>query len=892
MIAFQFGIRFNALPAPNRKIVTPLKRVPLLAFAVNAALVVVMGVVVFMTTREAREADERIDDTVRLLDQITGVEAAVARAESAQRGYFLYRSDHFVAQRDEAIAEAKAQAATAAHLAQGSAVDGVPITELVELLGQRAMRMSSNAESVRRLGAKAPVLLDPSRDGQQLTERIYRITSSVKQARIEDLVEHATERQRRFRVAEVVLVASVLVFLFLIGPAYFALARESRARLRAERSMEQLAESLPGAVFQFRRLPNGDRVYELLSTRSESIRGIDREVARRDPDEVMRPVHEADRKLLSNAMAECERKLQPLLLDYRITIDGQIRWIRATAAPQLEHDGSILWSGHWDDVTVQRELEAELLRSRENAIAANHAKSAFLAVMSHEIRSPMNVVLGMLELHAMTELDPEQRRTVEVIRQSGESLLRIINDILDFSRIEAGKLELRPTTASVTHIVKGVADMYRDSASSKGLVLRTDLDARIAAGHLFDPLRVQQIVSNFTSNALKFTSRGEVLVGAERIAGTPRSQTVRFYVQDTGIGLTPEQQTRIFRPFEQANADIAAHHSGTGLGLAICQSLATMMGGRIDLESEPGRGTTISLIVTFPIADTPALIAAGSSNATGQFAVAPLLPPEPLPQGRGSRVLVVDDHPVNRMVLARQVSVLGYTPDSAEGGAEALAKLERNWPAAIVTDCNMPEIDGYQLAREIRRREKELQRAPIPIIACTANALGGEAERCFEAGMSDYVAKPVQLARLAKKLARWVVPSAMPSASVTASLRSLGPDAPIDYGVFVDNCPGDEAGICEFLMHFKHYHAQDVASLREAAAAGDFEQLTHRAHRIKGASGTLGACRLADVCGGLEAASRRHDVAAVATAMPGFERECQQLANCIDMLLERNGANA
>jgi len=856
-----------------------LSRFTTVAFVANAAFAIVLGTTVFITTRNVGVTSQQIGTSLRLIEQLTALEASIARAESAQRGYLLYRSRHFLEQREQALTAADVAMAGVRQLAEDTAPsDRLRTTDLQRMVRLRAQRMRVSAGDVRDSEAAQA----PAGQGRELTADIYSITAAMKREMHQAISDRTAEQRGRFRVANTVLGAALLAFLFPIGPAYLALARESRARRRAERSMEQLAEGLPGAVFQYRHLPDGTRQYELLSTRCESIRGVDRKAALQNPDEVMRVVHEGDRRLLANAIAESERKLKELTLDYRIVVNGKTRWIRVVAAPKREADGSVLWSGHWEDVTIRRALEAELLVSREQAIAATRAKSAFLAMMSHEIRTPMNGVLGMLELLGMTDLNSAQQGTVSVIRESAESLLRIIDDILDFSRIEAGRLELRDEPASIAHVVELVSGIYSASAGAKRLALKTQVDAAIAPALRFDALRVQQILNNFTNNAVKFTSHGQVRIGAELLAQDARTQTVRLFVEDTGIGLTAEQQSRIFRPFEQATPDTTARHGGTGLGLSICERLAGMMGGRIELKSAPDCGTTISLIATFELCDTDITSPSAAS----------LPRPKPAPAAQaasdansGSVLLIVDDHPINRMLLVSQANALGYQADSAESAAQALALWSPGRYAAILTDCNMPEMNGYQLCREIRRREERDGHVPVPIIACTANALPEEAQRCFDAGMNDYVAKPVSLASLGQKLAAWISPARQAPTGALMTLHSLGPDAPIDYGTFFDNVSRNESIARKVLTRFRRYIEHDLEMLRTAALKMEFDELKDSSHRLKGAAGSLAAGQLAAVLERLEEASRCRDSAAVATAMSALELEIERVDQCIEMLL-------
>lgn len=522
------------------------------------------------------------------------------------------------------------------------------------------------------------------------------------------------------------------------------------------------------------------------------------------------------------------------------------------------------------DLTERKRLEEALRESEARAQEANLAKSAFLAAMSHEIRTPMVGVTGMVEILAHTQLDGDQRRALNVIQSSAESLLQIIGDILDFSKIEAGRLELAPSPVDLRRVVRMTVANFTGSASSKGLALSCTIDDRVAPAYRADGLRVRQILANFLSNAIKFTESGRVEAALEWRESAPGAgalggDRLRIRVTDTGIGVSEEQQARLFQPFSQVDADTTRRFGGTGLGLAISRRLAELMGGKVTMDSAPGQGTTMHFDLVLPHAPEAEVPTESAQPATAKLA------PRKLPtlaqaQAEHSLVLLVDDHPTNRAVIARQLALAGYASESAEDGEQGLARWRTGRYALVLTDVHMPRLDGYQLTRAIREEEARDHRAHTPVIALTASALKGEAERCLAAGMDDYLAKPVGIPSLATMLARWL-PHTQATPAMTVDLAAMLPQAerppPIDAQVLSGLVHGDAVETRALLDDFLASTHADLATLQAARTAGDLPGVTREAHKIKGAARSIGAGELGHAAEALETAGRAQEAAAV-----------------------------
>jgi len=567
---------------------------------------------------------------------------------------------------------------------------------------------------------------------------------------------------------------------------------------------------------------------------------------------------------------------QPTRFEYEYRTrrpDGSYRWVHAMSVSRRLDDGARVHYGVTSDIHPLKALQEDLGKARELAEAANQAKSNFLAAMSHEIRTPMIGVTGMLEVLTHTQLDADQRRAVSVIQQSADSLLRIIGDILDFSKIEAGRLDLEPASVSLGKLVNGVAENFTPPASAKGLYLVCEVDPGLAPAHLADPVRVRQILANFLSNALKFTSRGGVRLSAHVAEQQPGRQRVEFSVADTGIGISEENQQKLFQPFSQAESTTTRRFGGTGLGLSICRRLAELMGGEVTLRSHDGVGTTLRFRCEFPLADAAQVeerVAASIQRVTGTRP-----PTRSHALAEGSLLLLVEDNPTNRLVLGQQFELAGFTVDYASDGRMGFDMWREARYGAVFTDLHMPGKDGKQLVRAIREVEQAEGRARTPVLALTAAALKEELAGCLEAGMDDVVIKPTTVPILAGKLRSWLPHLPWEEA---AAMRAPAGDgdgdgaaAVLDRGVLRELTGGNADFLRTVLDDFAESAGGDLRELGDRIADRDGASVTRSAHRLTGASLIVGATELAGIARELEAAGKREDWNAIQALRPEME---------------------
>jgi PAS domain S-box-containing protein len=550
-----------------------------------------------------------------------------------------------------------------------------------------------------------------------------------------------------------------------------------------------------------------------------------------------RRVHPDDIPAMREAGARLLATGEPQRIHFRLRRpDGSLQHITSISAVVPTAHGKPEWiHGVSVDDTAQQEREATLVRLREEALAAADAKSEFLANMSHEIRTPFNGVLGTLELLMETALDARQTRWVRTAYDSARALLELLDDVLDLSKIEAGHMELHAAPFSPATLVQAACELLRRRAEEKGLALLVEIDDRVAPVLLGDALRLRQVLLNLVGNAVKFTEQGTVRVQAHVVARGSGRAELRLAVHDTGIGIAPEQRARLFRPFTQLDQRPTRRFGGTGLGLSISRELVTMMGGTIHAESEPGIGSRFVVVVPLPVTDLPV------PRDTRELSVAPHDVAALRTALAGRRILVVEDQPVNRMVVAEMLAPLALPVDLAETGADAVRMVAATAYDLVFMDVQMPVMDGLAATRAIRAAEGASPHPRPRIVAMTANAMRGDRERCLEAGMDDHLAKPLTRRLLFAMLDRQLAEGRIvPRVTGEHALPPVGPasaagdmpqasdgalGAPRATTIAPADHDGDRLDPCTELRTLMH-------ALSNAAQGEDFDLLRRRAAAV------------------------------------------------------------
>lgn len=612
------------------------------------------------------------------------------------------------------------------------------------------------------------------------------------------------------------------------------------------------------------------------------------QAALRDQDEVAAAVATGIRQVVAG-------ELTSFTQEYPCHTPARNLWFQCRIT-RFPGDGPVYVSIAHENITERKSAEEEVrslnmeleqrikLRTqqleiaREAAEAANRAKTAFLANMSHEIRTPLHAITGLIELIEWSQDEAERASMLALVDQSAKALTGIISDVLDLSKIEAGMFDINMTGISLRQVVDMVINVFAITAREKRLQLVYEYDEAIPAQVQCDPLRLRQVLYNLVGNAVKFTPEGSVRFSVRLLHREQERVRIGIEIADTGIGIRAESLDKLFRPFVQGDEGIAKRYGGTGLGLVIAKRLTELLGGELHLASEKGKGT--SAVLTFDFALRPAL----QDGAAAAEAPAPAEPAAGLPSGP-RRVLVVDDNAINRLVLSRQLSMLGCDVDEAAGGSAALSAWQSGSYDAVITDCLMPDLDGYQLARQIRAAEQSsAEGTRILLLGCTANALSESRELCVASGMDGVLIKPVGLEKLKAELARtWRAEKvAAPKAAGLEAGQSQR-DSAIDLDVLENVSGGGKSFKKHMLDFFLEEKEPEIYHLCELLTQPASMQSSQLAHRLKGAASTIGATSLAAVCHGIEAVPPGTDLSDSGLA-EALAREFELVKLCIENL--------
>ncbi len=703
-------------------------------------------------------------------------------------------------------------------------------------------------------------------------------------------------------VVTVVAIASLLSLTLLLVLTRSSIAarvnqelhRTTQALLDSETRFRALAMNAPVGIFrmdaQRRCLFVNDRWCEIAQSPAYLAAGLG----------WVNVVHPEDRGAVLADLDSAIANQREFSKEFRYRLpDGNARWvhlrlvgIRNAMNEVVQFVGTVI------DLTERKLVEESLVRAKEVAELATRSKSEFLANMSHEIRTPMNGVIGMTELALQTELTTEQREYVSTARDSAESLLTIINDILDFSKIEARKLELENVGFSLREVVDNAAKTLSLRASDKGLTLTCDVPADVPDTLMGDPVRLQQVLVNLLNNAVKFTETGGVNLHVEKCADADEKAALKFSVRDTGIGIDPVRQTSIFEAFTQADGAITRKFGGTGLGLTISSQLVDMMGGTMAVDSAIGRGSNFHFTITFEHAPPEQSVFPYTSTRREE--------PRVTPVGQSLTILVAEDNAINRRLAIRLLEKAGHNVVAVENGRLALAAVSEARFDCLLMDIQMPEMDGLASTMAIRA-EEAIRGGHVPIIALTAQAMTGDRDRCFEAGMDAYVSKPIDSVVLFETLYRVVglEPQAMEAAKPVAAERAAqvmsfpalvtesessqqrrgGPA--IDRDELLNRLGGDVQLVAEVIGMFMHEGPLMVDALKREVSRNEPIAIERAAHKLKGALLSLSAGPASAIAKEMELAARESDLSRASAMLAALEGELRAVYDDLSDLLPK-----
>lgn len=669
--------------------------------------------------------------------------------------------------------------------------------------------------------------------------------------------------------------------------------RESNSRLLAEEALDetrdrlQLAVEAAGLALWDWQLPSPQM---FLTARWGEMLGDVAMEGYWDTSGLLDRVHPEDRaRVEATTRTLLNGTQQRNVSQHRVrTADGWL-WIESHGMV-AEHDTKgrpIRLMGTIADIGKRKRVEAEGERARELAEQASRAKSEFLANISHEVRTPLNALMGLTRLLIDSPLNPEQKNWLELMDSSAHALLALLNDVLDLSRIEAGKLSIEHVRFPLHDTLREVAALYAEQARAKPLDFALELAPGLPVQMQGDPGRLRQVLGNLLSNALKFTPRGgRIRVTAQPLtaAGT-RQRLLRLRVQDSGVGISPKQQATIFDAFTQADASTARRYGGSGLGLAICARLVQLMGGGIELQSGLGQGSVFT--VTLPLEEGTATDHAPLS--------APIELNEVAQAGQrfaGLTVLVAEDHPVNELLMNQLLQRLGCTVRNARDGEQAVQQWSQGGVDLVLMDVQMPGSNGLQATRRIRELEIARGLPHTPIVAVTANAMNGDREACLAAGMDGYTPKPVSPQALMHAMDQALLraqglPPRAPGAPVTPEAEGRSPAAAgaLDVPKLLRRLDGDRETLRALAQAMRSDMEQRLRELQAALVAQDADRAVAHAHGLKGSLGSMTAERGARLAKGLELAARSRDWQLFARALPLMQAEAQQIDTALAALL-------
>lgn len=805
----------------------------------------IIGVSAYKTKSKLVEYANRSTHTSQILIELREMISDIQDAESGINNYLLSEDETFLDPYKKAIEKVGQRRENLNRLVADHSEQQQKVYKLNKLIHEkleqlyRIIQSSSESETPGK-GIQPQVVLGSiiMSDIRKLTAEIEAEQTALYTQQLEEA--NSTSEKSYMSIA----FATFLVFVFLFSSRVIV-SRQAKQRLLAEIEVKKMSIALENAVEGISRIDaNGNYIFvnktyaNILGYQPESLVGKNwLTIISADDHKRLMATHQV---MLTRGKSESEA--------VGICNDKSTKFLKMTLVLNRA-DGT--FSGHYcfiADISVQKRENQELINARKAALEASVAKTEFLANMSHEIRTPMNGVIGMTGLLAATPLTQQQKEYLSTIKVSADALLTLINDILDLSKIESRKMTFENIDFEIEDVVNDSRKILEHAATNKGISLTVDVAPGVPRVLKGDPGKLKQVLVNLMGNAVKFTSEGGVSTFITMLSEDTGSVELRVEVHDTGIGISPDQQARLFQAFTQADSSTSRQYGGTGLGLAICKRMVNMMHGEIGVQSEAGKGSTFWFNVRIERGNAENIKKTDKKEfKLGAF------------NNLGLSILIVEDNVVNQRVAIEMVSNLGLKAEAVGTGLEALEAYKNKQYDLILMDCHLPGMDGYETTQEIRKLESVSGRH-IPIVALTADVTSGDRKMAFEAGMDDYATKPIEFNVLATTLEKWLKTDAGSLVENTMSLPPT-PEAPsIDGSVnwqVIDKLnsyqrPGAPSLILEMFNLYIESSPKSLEQIRFAIQRADHEALTDEAHALKSASAQLGLYKVSKLCQALE----------------------------------------
>lgn len=829
-----------------------IRRKIIFSFGIIILITVLLRLVVYLALSDYQEAADKLSHTYKLIKQTKRIDAQLSTLESNVRGFIISGKPSFLENTEPLISQIEAAVAAMEHEPELLPEQRIWVAKLWPLVKSKIDISREHIQVFNEEGQGAAALRISSERGKRVMDTIRSHIAAFEQEEDQLLTQRVRKSERLFnRIIWTNILGTLFNICFLLLATYLIFLDLKRQKgleteLRDnELRLRQFLEALPIGVTVM------DKTGRLNFTNAEGRRLLGAEIIKNKDlplaEQVkVSPVYKAGTNEKYPAkelpLARALGGENSYTEDMEIRSGGKRTLLAVTSCPVYNLNGDLEFAiSGYVDITERKKNELELQTAKEEAEQSSRAKERFLANMSHEIRTPLNAIIGFAGLLSKSSLTADQKQYNEAISSASESLLTIVNDILDFSKIEAGMMQIEQVPFSVAALLDSIEVLLGQKAKEKKIGFTIETDTNVPPMVVGDPVRLTQILLNVGGNAIKFTEKGHVRIHASVKADFPDKAMLIFRVSDTGIGISPENVTRIFERFNQESSDTTRKFGGTGLGLSIVKSLVEMHGGEIALQSELGIGSVFTLLLPYkkPTSKEMAMFQEDApSDDAGLL--------------KGLSVLVAEDNVLNQKLVERLLQDMGLSVDIAANGKAAVEMITSRPYDFVLMDMQMPVMDGYEAATTIRQQLK----SDVPIIAMTAHAMQGEKEKCLRLGMNDYIAKPLRIKELHEKLTKVRRGETIHRQGEKSGGKDYANGSEIDFTYLMEATGGNNEFISELLTMCMKSITEDIAILLDASEHRDMGRVKHISHKMQSTSSMAGVKTLTETLKRIELLTR------------------------------------